>query len=107
MKPPLHTRSVGTKVTDAEYATLEARARGRSLTLSEWVRAVLLASSPKSGAEAGDRVLLAEVLALRTILVNLLFSIGKGDTMLLSFVQWPLIAKGVVWLVQKFTKRAE
>jgi hypothetical protein len=75
VRPPLRTKSVGTKVTDAEYAALEMRARTSSLTLSEWVRDVLLASSPEAGAEVGDRVLLAELLALRTILMNLLFSI--------------------------------
>jgi hypothetical protein len=49
------------------------------LTLSEWVRDVLLASSPGAGAEAADQVLLAELLALRTILINLLFSVSKGE----------------------------
>jgi hypothetical protein len=43
MKPPLRTKSIGTKVSEAEFAALEARARGVGLTLSEWVRAVLLA----------------------------------------------------------------
>jgi hypothetical protein len=42
-------------VTDAEYAALEARARASNLTLSEWVRDVLLASSPEAGAEVGDQ----------------------------------------------------
>ena len=40
---------------------------------------MLLASSPEAGAEAADQVLLGELLALRTILINLLFSIGKGE----------------------------
>lgn len=66
-------------MTDAEYAALEARARASNLTLSERVRDVLLASSPEAGAEAADHVLLAELLGLRTILINLLFSIGKGE----------------------------
>jgi hypothetical protein len=39
VKPPLRTKSVGTKVSDAEYAALEARARASNLTLSEWTRA--------------------------------------------------------------------
>jgi len=49
------------------------------LTLSEWVRAVLLASSPEAGAVAADQVLLGELLALRTILINLLFSVSKAE----------------------------
>jgi hypothetical protein len=38
MKPPLRTKSVGTKVSEAEFALLEERARAAGLTLSEWVR---------------------------------------------------------------------
>jgi hypothetical protein len=72
---------VGTKVSDAEYAALEARARASNLTLSEWVRDVLLASPPEAGAEADSQVVLAELLALRTILMNLLFSISRGEAM--------------------------
>jgi hypothetical protein len=79
VKPPLRAKSVGTKVSDAEYAALEARARASNLTLSEWVRHVLLASPPEAGAEANSQVVLAELLALRTILMNLLFSISRGE----------------------------
>ena len=42
VKPPLRTKSVGTKVSEEEFAALETRARARQLTLSEWVRAELL-----------------------------------------------------------------
>jgi hypothetical protein len=31
MKPPLRTKSVGTKVSEAEYALLEERARGAGM----------------------------------------------------------------------------
>ena len=74
MKPPLRTKSVGTKVSEAEFAMLEERARANGLTLSEWVRDVLL-SAPEPGAEAGE-VVLAEVLALRTLFLNLQFRQG-------------------------------
>jgi hypothetical protein len=36
MKPPLRTKSVGTRVSEEEFAALETRARARKLTLSEW-----------------------------------------------------------------------
>ena len=49
MKPPLHTKSVGTKVSEAEFAMLEERARAAGLTLSEWVRDVLLAAPVEPG----------------------------------------------------------
>ena len=67
------TKSIGTKVTDEEYARLEALAGEQ--TISEWARAVLLrASTPNT-----EAVLLAEVLALRTILLNLHFAICSGE----------------------------
>jgi hypothetical protein len=77
MKPPLRIKSVSTKVSEEEFADLETRARARKLTLSEWVRAELL--EPRAdGGGAADEVLLGEVLALRTILINLLFSLTNG-----------------------------
>lgn len=78
---------MGTKVSDAEYAALEARARASNLTLSEWVRDVLLASSTEAGAGADSQVVLAEVLALRTILLNALFAIGKGEALTADAMQ--------------------
>ena len=77
MKPPLRIKTVSTKVSEEEFAALEARARARKLTLSEWVRAELL--EPRGGdSGAGMEVLLGEVLALRSILMNLLFSLSNG-----------------------------
>jgi hypothetical protein len=76
VKPPLRTKSVGTKVSEAEFAMLEERARANGLTLSEWVRDVLL-SAPEPGAETGE-VVLAEVLALRTLFLNLQFRTSNG-----------------------------
>jgi hypothetical protein len=73
MKPPLRTKSVGTKVSEAEFALLEERARGVGLTLGEWVRDVLLAEP-----EVAGEVVLAELLALRTLFLNLRPLPGHG-----------------------------
>ena len=73
----LRTKSVTTKVTEAEYARLEEQAALAGLNLSEWIRGRLLGD--RSGGEAV--VVLEEVLALRTILINLVFSLGKGEPM--------------------------
>ena len=78
MKPPLRTKSVSTKVSEAECAVLEEHARLAGLTLSEWVRDVLLAAPVEPGAEAGSEVVLAELLALRSLLLNLQFRSDKG-----------------------------
>jgi hypothetical protein len=77
VKLPLRNKSVGTKVTEAEFAALEIQAQMRKLTLSEWVRAELL--EPKEcPSMAADALLLGEILALRTILINLLFPISQS-----------------------------
>jgi hypothetical protein len=66
-------RSVTAKITEDEYARLEQMAEGR--TVSEWVRDVLLATTR----HPIDQVLLSEILALRTIVLNLLFAVASGE----------------------------
>lgn len=80
VKPPLRTKSLGTKVSDAEYARLEALASARSQTISEFIRSVLLEeiAAPDRDGNTG-KVLLAEVVGLRTILLNLFYKIANGE----------------------------
>lgn len=82
MKAPLRTKSIGTKVSEEEFAALEACARQADMTLGEWVRAVLLAAPgvelPDDEAALAGRVTLAEVLALRTLFLNLQFRTANG-----------------------------
>ena len=81
MKPrELRSKSVGTKVTEAELRVLESRAERAGLTLSEWVRDVLLGSSVEMGTLSAERAILAEVLAMRTILLNFMLKLGEGVT---------------------------
>jgi hypothetical protein len=61
LKPPLRTKSVGTKVSEAEFALLEERARGAGLRLAEWVREALLSAPVELGPDSGE-VALAELL---------------------------------------------
>ena len=83
MKAPLRTKSIGTKVSEEEFAALDASARAADMTLSEWVRAVLLAAPgvelPGDEAALAGRVALAEILALRSLLLNLHFRTAKGE----------------------------
>jgi hypothetical protein len=73
--PTLRTKSVSTKVTEEEYSRLEAMAGEQ--TISEWAREVLLeAANPDRAPETT----LAEVLALRTIIINLHFALAHGQT---------------------------
>jgi hypothetical protein len=53
MKAPVRSRSIGTKVTEEEYARLEAQAAERKQSLSEWSREAML-SAAESG--TGRRV---------------------------------------------------
>jgi len=80
--PSLRTKSISTKVTDEEYARLEAFAGEQ--TISEWARDVLLkAAKPNTS----DQTVLAEVLALRTILLNLHFAVSRGQTLTAAEMQ--------------------
>jgi hypothetical protein len=75
------TRSVGTKITDEEYARLEASAAASGLTVGEWRREVLLKASgqPAPLATPTEETLLSELLALRTILLNLFYDVASGE----------------------------
>ena len=74
--PSLRTKSISTKVTDEEYAHFEALAGEQ--TISEWARDVLLKATKPN---AGEQTILAELLALRTILLNMHFAVSHGQTL--------------------------
>ncbi len=76
------TKSISTKVTPEEYARIAALA-GEG-TISEWVRAVLPRADAPSVSEA---TVLAELLALRTIVLNLHFAICGGKPLTPDAVQ--------------------
>ena len=73
--PSLRAKSISTKVTDEEYTQMEALAGGQ--TISEWAREVLLRSAPN----VSEHTVLAEVLALRTILLNALYKLSQGEAL--------------------------
>ena len=84
VKPNLRTKSIGTKVTEEEFVRLEQAAQKASKTLGEWCREVMLGSAngqPANGAgwNAGAEALMAEVVALRAILLNVLFKQANGE----------------------------
>lgn len=84
VKPPLRTKTLGTKVSEEEYAQLEAAASERGLTLSEWCREMLLASvngqeAKSADSSRGDQALMGELVALRAILLNVLFKLANGE----------------------------
>jgi hypothetical protein len=72
--PTPRSKSISTKVTEEEYAQFEVLAGDQ--TISEWVREVLLRAAEPSPAE---QTIVAELLALRMILMNILFSIANRE----------------------------
>ncbi len=74
--PSIRTKSISTKVTEEEYTQFEVLAGEQ--TISEWARDVLLKATKPN---AGEQTVLAEVLALRTILLNIHFAVSQGQTL--------------------------
>jgi hypothetical protein len=85
VKPVFRRKSIGTKVSEEEYARLEAVAGGRAM--SEWVREVLLRELAGRQARAADETVLAEVLALRTILLNAFYRLAERDKLTVEELQ--------------------
>lgn len=81
VKAILRTKSIGTKVTEEEYARLDELAAAAGQTRAEWVRTILIEQLEQRAAKVTEEAVLAELLGLRTILLNLLFTVAKGETM--------------------------
>ena len=94
VKPTLRTKSIGFKVRDEEYAQLGAAAQTSGRSLGEWCREVLLANvngqEPKAATDSAGNsqvALLAELVALREILLNVLFRQANGKTLTVPEMQ--------------------
>src|SRR5690242_14739818 len=87
MKLASRTKSVGTKVTEAEYARLEVCASEEGLSISEWCRNVLLEKAHGDRPTETQKATLAEILALRTILLNLHFAFARAETITADAMQ--------------------
>jgi len=77
----LRSRTVGSKMTQSEYEKLVTVAERDGLTLGEWCREVLLAQASNTEGTrpmATEQTLLAEVMALRMVLLNALFKLAQG-----------------------------
>ena len=81
VKAALRNKSISRKVTEEEYSRLEALAETMGLSMSEWVRAVLMERLERTSGKAREEALLAELLGLRTILLNILFKVVKCERM--------------------------
>jgi hypothetical protein len=104
MKPASRTKSVGTKVTESEYARLEACACEEGFSVSEWCRNVLLERSKGERPTETQKVTFAEILALRTILLNLHFALARAETITADTMQ-AIIERADRDKVKKATER--
>ncbi|MGH9565939.1 MAG: plasmid mobilization protein [Candidatus Angelobacter sp.] len=75
-KNVLRNKSIGTKVSDDEYAALEKLAEARGLTLGEWLRELVLGELI---AHPAEQIILAEILALRMLYLNTVQILGRGE----------------------------
>jgi len=73
------TKSIATRLTDAEFAEIESAASSAGKKVAEWLREAALAQARATGKEkTTDTVLLAELMALRSLIVNLFAVASKG-----------------------------
>ena len=72
------TKSIGVRVAEADFARLQARADSEGKSLGEWSRDVLLERVQARQPTRAEQTMVSEILALRTILLNALFSLAKG-----------------------------
>jgi len=87
VKAAIKTKSIAMKVTEGQYADLDRTALACGKTVREWCREVVLANvngyGPK-GHQAGApeaQATMAELVALRTILLNVLFKQANGESL--------------------------
>lgn len=84
MTQGLRSKSVTTKLTEPEYARIVQMAGASNRNISEWLRECLFREClfrefGQSTSAAEHEVMLAEILALRTIILNLSFRTNAGE----------------------------
>jgi len=72
------TKSIGVRVAKADFARLQAIADSEGKSLGEWSREILLERVEVRKPTQAEQTMVSEVLALRSILLNVLFSLAKG-----------------------------
>ena len=75
--PRVRTRTVSTKVSEDDYGLLKQLAGDQRV--GEWVRDVLFKAVLAERTAEAHRTILAEVLALRKIVLNLQFNVAAGE----------------------------
>lgn len=71
-------KSISTRITETEFAEIESVASAEGKKVGEWLREAALAQARGRRAGETDPVLLAELMAVRNLVVNLFASASKG-----------------------------
>jgi uncharacterized protein (DUF1778 family) len=72
------TNSIGTRLSEAELSEVEAAAASAGKKVGEWLRDAALAQARSVPAQNTDPILLAELMAIRTLILNLFAAASKG-----------------------------
>jgi hypothetical protein len=59
---------------------MEAAALRAGVGLSEWCRRAVLELAERDGSQSAEKVVLAELLSLRSVLLSVVFQMSKGQT---------------------------
>jgi hypothetical protein len=71
-------KQTGTRLTEAEFAEVEAAAAGEGTNISAWIREAILARLSAAQRGNTDPILLAELMAIRALILNLFAAASKG-----------------------------
>ena len=78
-EPESHrVKPTGTRLTEAEFAEVEAAAADEGTNISAWIREAILARLSAAQGSNTDPILLAELMAIRALILNLFAAASKG-----------------------------
>ncbi len=77
----MRSTSIGTKLTETEFAQVEVAASSAGKTVGEWLRDAALVTIRTETNRGEYDIALAEVIGVRLLLVNVLRSVATGQTM--------------------------
>ena len=72
-------RSIATRLTETEFGEVEAAAASAGKKVAEWLRDAALAHARAGQEEQTDPILLAEVMGMRTLMLNLFARASEGS----------------------------
>ncbi len=77
----MRSTSVGTKLTEAEFAQVEVASSSTGKTVGEWLRDAALGTIRAERSRGEYHIALAEMVGVRLLLVNVLRSVATGQPM--------------------------